>query len=53
MHAVLTHLLLNDGDDAKNSLCLRRAFGFATEEMESAKPLVSLVVGGACCSTEA
>lgn len=54
MHAVLTHLLLNDGNDAENSLCLGRAFTFATEEMGSATPLVSLfdVMGGGYCSTE-
>lgn len=52
MHAVLTHLLLNEVDDAEDSLFLGRAFGFATEGMESAKPLVSLIDGGGCCSTE-
>lgn len=41
IHAVLTHLLLNEGDGAKDSLYLERAFDFAAGEMDSAKSLVS------------
>ena len=50
MHAELTHLLLNEGDDTKDSLYLERAFDFAAEEVESVKSLVSSIW---CCSTEA
>lgn len=50
IHAELTHLLLNEGDDANDSLHLERAFEFAVEEVESAKSLMS---SSWCCSTEA